>query len=68
LSDEFIADATADRLDALLCAIQSAWAWTQRDQNFGVPVDADPAEGWIVDPGLVNDSTDAAGKGAGTGS
>ena len=68
LSDEFIADATADRLDALLCAIQSAWAWTRRDQNFGVPVDADPAEGWIVDPGLVNDSTDAAGKDAATGS
>lgn len=53
LADEFVADATADRLDALLCAIQSAWAWTRRDQAFGVPPEVDPAEGWIVDPGLV---------------
>jgi len=58
LTDEFAADATADRLDALLCAIQSAWSWTRRDQNFGIPVDADPVEGWVVDPGNLEDHGD----------
>ena len=52
LTGEFLADATADRLDALLCAIQGAWAWTLRDSNYGVPEGVDPVEGWIVDPGL----------------
>jgi predicted RNase H-like nuclease len=58
LTDEFAADATADRLDALLCAIQSAWSWTRRDQNFGVPHHADPVEGWVVDPGNLLDRGD----------
>ena len=56
LAGEFIGDATADRLDALLCAIQAAWSWTLRDQNYGIPADVDPAEGWIVDPGLLQQS------------
>ncbi len=56
LVGEFIGDATADRLDALLCAIQAAWSWTLRDQNYGIPADVDPAEGWIVDPGLLQQS------------
>ena len=56
LSEEFVADASADRLDALLCAIQTAWSWTRRDQNFGIPAGIDPVEGWIVDPGLLNNS------------
>lgn len=56
LTDEFAADATADRLDALLCAIQSAWSWTRRDENFGIPEGVDPIEGWVVDPGLLEDS------------
>ncbi len=56
LAGEFIADATADRLDALLCAIQTAWSWTLRDQNYGIPAGIDPAEGWIVDPGLLHQS------------
>ena len=56
LAGEFVGDATADRLDALLCAIQAAWSWTLRDQNYGIPTDVDPAEGWIVDPGLLQQS------------
>jgi len=56
LAEEFIADASADRLDALLCAIQTAWSWTLRDENYGMPVDVDPAEGWIMDPGLRSQS------------
>jgi len=45
-------DPGADHLDALLCAIQAAWAWTQRDRQFGVPNATDPLEGWIADPTL----------------
>jgi hypothetical protein len=43
-------DPGADHLDALLCAIQAAWAWTLRGQNFGAPNPTDPLEGWIADP------------------
>jgi hypothetical protein len=43
-------DPSGDRLDALLCAIQAAWAWTQRDPGFGLPEHVDPLEGWIFDP------------------
>ena len=43
-------DPTGDELDALLCAIQAAWAWKQRDNGFGAPNDVDALEGWIADP------------------
>lgn len=49
----FIRDGSADQLDAFLCAIQAGWAYSQRDHHFGIPVDCDPLEGWIVDPVLV---------------
>jgi hypothetical protein len=45
-------DPTGDQLDALLCAIQAAWAWTMRENNYGAPRDPDSLEGWIADPGL----------------
>jgi hypothetical protein len=45
-------DPGADHLDALLCAIQAAWAWTQREDGFGAPTRVDPLEGWIADPTL----------------
>lgn len=51
LADAFVEDATGDRLDAALCAVQAAWAYSQRDANYGIPHDCDPLEGWIVDPG-----------------
>lgn len=54
LTEEFVADASADRLDALLCAIQTGWSWRLRDQNYGIPAGIDPVEGWIVDPGLAS--------------
>lgn len=41
-------DATGDRLDAVLCAMQAAWAWQRRDDNYGLPVLVDPLEGWIA--------------------
>jgi hypothetical protein len=43
-----IEDATADTLDAVLCAVQAAWGWLRRDENFGLPRDMDPLEGWTV--------------------
>lgn len=43
-----------DELDAVLCAIQAAWAYTQRDKNYGIPTTCDVAEGWIVDPLLLS--------------
>jgi hypothetical protein len=45
-------DPAGDHLDALLCAIQAAWAWDNRANRFGVPTTADPLEGWIADPTL----------------
>ncbi|MGE5377819.1 MAG: DUF429 domain-containing protein [Bacteroidota bacterium] len=48
-----IQNGSGDRLDGLLCAVQAGWAYSQRDQNFGIPADCDPREGWIVDPLLV---------------
>lgn len=41
-------DASGDRLDAVLCALQAAWGWQRRKRNFGLPRTADPLEGWIV--------------------
>jgi hypothetical protein len=39
-------DGSADRLDAVLCLMQAAWA-SQRP-GWGLPDDVDPLEGWIV--------------------
>jgi hypothetical protein len=38
----------ADRLDAVLCAVEAAWAWQQRDAGWGMPLRDDRLEGWIV--------------------
>lgn len=43
-------DATGDSLDAVFCAIQAAWAYTQRDENFGIPQTVEAQEGWIAVP------------------
>lgn len=45
-------DPSGDQLDALLCAIQAAWAWSMREQGYGAPCSADALEGWIADPSL----------------
>lgn len=42
-------DPTGDRLDALLCAVQAAWAHRSGYTETG-PRWADPLEGWIADP------------------
>ncbi len=41
-------DATGDRLDAVLAALQAAWCWRRRARNFGLPLRIDPLEGWIA--------------------
>lgn len=48
--EELILDPGGDHLDALLCAIQAAWAWMHRDEGFGAPDGFDRLEGWIADP------------------
>ncbi|MEJ1298945.1 MAG: DUF429 domain-containing protein [Candidatus Sedimenticola sp. (ex Thyasira tokunagai)] len=50
--DTLADDPGADHLDALLCAIQAAWAWTQQDNNYGLPISVDPLEGWIAAPNI----------------
>ena len=44
--DALVADASGDRLDAVLCLMQAAWASTQ--PNWGMPAEVDPLEGWIA--------------------
>jgi hypothetical protein len=53
-------DPGGDHLDALLCAIQAAWAWTRRNEGFGLPEQIDPLEGWIADP-VVLDAVESEG-------
>ncbi len=43
---QFMEDASGDALDAVLCAVQAAWATQQT--NYGLPPQIDPVEGWIV--------------------
>ena len=45
-----IEDATGDHLDALLCAVQAAWASRNGPPNFGLPAPICPTEGCIADP------------------
>lgn len=49
-----IDDPSGDAIDALLCAIQAAWAARCSAPHYGQPSDVDPLEGWIHDPMLTN--------------
>lgn len=46
--NSLVRDASGDRLDAVLCALQTAWAWQRRSDNYGLPSRIDPLEGWIA--------------------
>lgn len=56
MSEQTLRDDAGDLLDSLICAVQAAWAWNRRNDNFGLPgpdlVDPDVLafEGWIMDP------------------
>jgi len=47
--EALIDDASGDRLDAVLCLMQAAWASVR--PNHGLPAIVDPLEGWIVSAG-----------------
>ena len=49
--DALVDDARGDHLDAVLCLLQAAWAdarHAEGDALYGLPLDMDPLEGWIV--------------------
>jgi hypothetical protein len=49
--DALVDDARGDRLDAVLCLLQAAWAdacHAAGDALYGLPPALDPLEGWIV--------------------
>ena len=49
--DTLVADPSGDSLDAVLCLMQAAWAQGQHEQGaplYGLPVNMDPLEGWII--------------------
>ena len=39
-------DGSGDLLDAVICAVQAAWA--ARQAGYGIPASAPTGEGWIV--------------------
>ncbi|MFT3856096.1 MAG: DUF429 domain-containing protein [Aquabacterium sp.] len=49
--EHLASDPKGDRLDAVLCLMQAAWADACRqagDARWGLPPDVDPVEGWIL--------------------
>jgi hypothetical protein len=49
--DALVDDAKGDALDAVLCLLQAAWgarAHAGGDPRFGLPLEMDPLEGWIL--------------------
>lgn len=47
--ERLVDDASGDRLDAVLCLVQAAWASTEPEA--GMPEAVDPVEGWIATAG-----------------
>lgn len=48
LRQTLLLDASGDPLDAALCLLQAGWAVARHAQNWGLPPQIDPVEGWIV--------------------
>jgi Protein of unknown function (DUF429) len=46
--DALIDDASGDSVDAVLCLMQAAWGAKQGAPRYGLPVEMDALEGWIV--------------------
>lgn len=53
IREQCVADRTGDCVDAICCCLQAAWA--MRHDDFGIPSDADPNEGWIFDPATLSE-------------
>jgi hypothetical protein len=53
LANMAVSNPSGDVLDAVLCAIQAAWAFLKRHDGYGIPSDVDLLEGWIIDPHLI---------------
>lgn len=50
IQERMVEDSSGDSLDAVLCLLPTAWASRHKADNYGIPEDADPLEGWLVDP------------------
>ena len=48
VQNAMIEDPSGDTLDAFLCAVQAASAHSKADGTWGIPIEMDPNEGWIV--------------------
>jgi hypothetical protein len=48
LQRSLVDDASGDRLDAVLAAMQAAWCLKRRARNWGLPPAIDALEGWIA--------------------
>jgi Protein of unknown function (DUF429) len=51
LAHDCVSDGSGDTLDAVLCAVQAAFAqcaFEAGDRRYGIPVEADDFEGWIA--------------------
>lgn len=58
LATTLMQEPMGDKLDALLCAIQAAWAYLQFDNGNGYDIMAEYSrdEGWIADPAIISHS------------
>jgi hypothetical protein len=52
IRERLVEDAMGDELDAILCSVQSGWAYMQRGRGYGIPEVCERMEGWIVDPSI----------------
>lgn len=57
--DRCVNDPKGDLLDSVLCAVQAAWSFNNRESNWGIPTFKNDVlqkqvalEGWIADPAL----------------
>jgi len=55
LEKTIVADGSGDALDAVICAVQAAWAAGQ--PRYGLPADVPEGEGWIVSAGFSGTSS-----------
>ena len=46
--DALVDDASGDKLDAVLCLLQAAWASQKGAPGYGLPAEMDVLEGWTV--------------------